>query len=51
MQTTATPFDSATILDDLGVDGQGAHTHCEQIYISSIEPGALLLHRLYQTLR
>src|SRR6202045_450225 len=38
-------------LDGLGVDGQGAHTHTEQLYISSIEPRARLLHRLYQTLR
>jgi glutamate carboxypeptidase len=38
-------------LDGLGVDGQGAHTHHEQIYISSIEPRTRLLHRLYQTLR
>jgi glutamate carboxypeptidase len=38
-------------LDGLGVDGEGAHTHCEQLYISSIEPRARLLHRLYQTLR
>jgi glutamate carboxypeptidase len=38
-------------LDGLGVDGEGAHTHCEQIYISSIEPRARLLYRLYQTLR
>jgi glutamate carboxypeptidase len=38
-------------LDGLGVDGQGAHTHCEQMYISSIEPRARLLYRLYQTLR
>jgi glutamate carboxypeptidase len=38
-------------LDGLGVDGQGAHTHFEQMYISSIEPRARLLHRLYQTLR
>jgi glutamate carboxypeptidase len=38
-------------LDGLGVDGQGAHTHYEQLYISSIEPRARLLHRLYQTLR
>ena len=37
-------------LDGLGVDGQGAHTHYEQLYISSIEPRARLLHRLYQTL-
>ncbi len=38
-------------LDGLGVDGEGAHTHYEQMYISSIEPRARLLHRLYQTLR
>jgi glutamate carboxypeptidase len=38
-------------LDGLGVDGQGAHTHYEQMYISSIEPRARLLHRLFQTLR
>ena len=38
-------------LDGLGVDGQGAHTHYEQMYISSITPRAQLLHRLYQTLR
>jgi glutamate carboxypeptidase len=38
-------------LDGLGVDGKGAHTHYEQMYISSIEPRARLLHCLYQTLR
>src|SRR5215468_2897981 len=38
-------------LDGLGVDGKGAHTHYEQMFISSIEPRARLLHRLYQTLR
>src|SRR6201995_2373292 len=38
-------------LDGLGVDGKGAHTHYEQLYISSIEPRARRLHRLYQTLR
>jgi glutamate carboxypeptidase len=38
-------------LDGLGVDGRGAHTHYEQLYISSIVPRARLLHRLYQTLR
>ena len=37
--------------DGLGVDGKGAHTHYEQMYISSIEPRARLLYRLYQTLR
>jgi hypothetical protein len=34
-----------------GVDGKGAHTHYVQMSISSIEPRARLLHRLYQTLR
>src|ERR1700744_1278254 len=43
------PF--AATLDGLGVDGQGAHTHYEQMYISSIEPRTRLLYRLYQTLR
>src|SRR5246500_3858393 len=38
-------------LDGLGVDGKGAHTHYEQLFISSIEPRARLLYRLYQTLR
>jgi glutamate carboxypeptidase len=38
-------------LDGLGVDGEGAHTHFEQLYVSSIEPRARLIHRLYQTLR
>jgi len=38
-------------LDGLGVDGKGAHTHYEQLTISSIEPRARLLYRLYQTLR
>jgi hypothetical protein len=61
MWTMANPFDSKTILDGIRhwveietpteVDGKGAHTHYEQMYISSIEPRARLLHRLYQTLR
>jgi glutamate carboxypeptidase len=38
-------------LDGLGVDGKGAHTHHEQLYISSLEPRSRLLYRLYQTLR
>jgi len=37
-------------LDGLGVDGKGGHTHYEQMYISSIEPRARLLHRLFETL-
>jgi len=43
--------DLAATLDGLGVDGRGAHTHFEQMYISSIEPRTRLLHRLFQTLR
>jgi glutamate carboxypeptidase len=38
-------------LDGLGVDGKGAHTHYEQLYVSSIEPRARLLYRLYETLQ
>jgi glutamate carboxypeptidase len=38
-------------LDGLGVDGKGAHTHYEQMYVSSIEPRARLLYRLFQTLK
>jgi glutamate carboxypeptidase len=38
-------------LDGLGVDGEGAHTNYEQLYISSIAPRARLLHALFQTLR
>src|ERR1700690_1554789 len=38
-------------LDGPGVGAKGAHPHYEQMYISSIEPRARLLHRLYQTLR
>ncbi len=38
-------------LDGLGVDGEGAHTNYEQLYVSSIAPRARLLHRLFQTLR
>src|SRR3979409_845622 len=38
-------------LDGLGVDGKGAHTHYEQLYISSIETRARFLHRLHERLR
>lgn len=38
-------------LDGLGADGQGAHTHHEQIYISSLEPRAKMWVRLLETLR
>jgi glutamate carboxypeptidase len=37
-------------LDGLGVDGRGAHTHDEHIYISSIHPRMMLLKRLMETL-
>ena len=37
-------------LDGLGVDGQGAHTHQEQLFISSLVPRATLLLRLFETL-
>jgi glutamate carboxypeptidase len=40
----------APTLDGLGVDGKGAHTHHEQIYISSLVPRATLMLRLMQTL-
>jgi glutamate carboxypeptidase len=38
-------------LDGLGIDGKGAHTHYEQIYVSSIVPRTRLLYRLFQTLK
>ena len=37
-------------LDGLGADGKGAHTHDEQIYISSLEPRARMWMRLFETL-
>ncbi len=37
-------------LDGLGVDGQGAHTHQEQLIVSSLVPRATLLLRLFETL-
>ncbi len=37
-------------LDGLGVDGEGAHTGHEQLYVSSIVPRARLLYRLMETL-
>jgi glutamate carboxypeptidase len=41
----------APTLDGLGVDGKGAHTHEEQIYLSSIVPRTMLLMRLMETLK
>ena len=40
----------APTLDGLGVDGKGAHTHYEQLYVSSLEPRGRLLRRLMETL-
>ncbi|MGR3344866.1 MAG: M20 family metallopeptidase [Paracoccaceae bacterium] len=37
-------------LDGLGVDGKGAHTDYEQLYISSLAPRRMLLRRLIETL-
>ncbi len=41
----------APTLDGLGLDGKGAHTHDEQIYLSSIVPRTMLLLRLMETLK
>jgi glutamate carboxypeptidase len=41
----------APTLDGLGVDGSGAHTHQEQLFVSSLVPRATLLLRLMETLR
>lgn len=38
------------VLDGLGVDGAGAHTHEEHLLISSLVPRARLLQRLFETL-
>jgi glutamate carboxypeptidase len=40
----------APTLDGLGVDGKAAHTHDEQLYISSIVPRARLMLGLFETL-
>jgi len=40
----------APTLDGLGVDGDGAHTHEERLYISTIVPRTRLLMRLLETL-
>ncbi|MCB1491148.1 MAG: M20 family metallopeptidase [Rhodobiaceae bacterium] len=40
----------APTLDGLGVDGEGAHTLHEHLFISSLVPRMLLLRRLMQTL-
>ena len=42
--------DRVPVLDGLGVDGRGAHTDHEQLYISSLLPRATLLRRLLETL-
>jgi glutamate carboxypeptidase len=38
-------------LDGLGVDGKGAHTHHEQLYVPSLVPRAMLMLRLMETLQ
>ena len=40
----------APTLDGLGVDGAGAHTLEEHLYVSSLVPRMMLLRRLFQTL-
>ena len=39
----------APTLDGLGVDGKGAHTHDEQLYVSSLVPRARLLLGLFES--
>lgn len=41
----------APTLDGLGVDGAGAHTLDEHLYVSSLVPRMLLLRRLFETLK
>ena len=40
----------APTLDGMGVDGKAAHTHDEQLYVSSLVPRAKLLLGLFETL-
>ncbi len=40
----------APTLDGLGVDGQGGHTHHEQLYVSSLVPRTRLLLGLFEAL-
>jgi glutamate carboxypeptidase len=42
--------DRLPVLDGLGVDGHGAHTLEEHLYVSSLVPRMLLLRRLFETL-
>ena len=42
--------DKIPVLDGLGVDGAGAHTMHEHIFISSIVPRMTLQQRLFETL-
>jgi glutamate carboxypeptidase len=37
-------------LDGLGIDGDGAHTHEENMLFSSIDPGTRLMQGLFETL-
>lgn len=43
--------DRLPVLDGLGVDGEGAHTLHEHLYVSSIVPRMTLMRRLYETLQ
>ena len=40
----------APTLDGLGVDGQGGHTHHEQLYVSSLVPRTRLMLGLFEAL-
>jgi hypothetical protein len=56
MLTTANPFNSPLgvtqlYLSNEEIGSRSAHTHYEQMYISSTEPRARLLYRLCETLR
>ncbi len=42
--------DRVPLLDGLGVDGAGAHTLEEHVFISSLVPRMLLMRRLFETL-
>ena len=43
--------DRLPVLDGLGVDGAGAHTMHEHLYVSSLVPRMTLMRRLYETLQ
>lgn len=43
--------DKVAVLDGLGVDGEGAHTLEEHLYVSSLVPRMLLMRKLFETLQ